>query len=110
LTGIVQNCRSWGQSRYLNRNRGPNSPLEFKELKSLLAELSRTRIADLLWFRAQNDDVLRKTLMVAVALRTASGNYDKAKSAISYALHFPEHVRYSEHGHGQILEEIKSNL
>lgn len=46
--------------------------------------------------------------MISAALSSAAGDYEKAKAAVDYAIDFPDYVRYSERGHGQILEEIKS--
>jgi hypothetical protein len=97
------------KSRYLNRNRGPTQPFEFLELRERIAFLGVSRLAELLWIRAQNDDVLTKALMVTLSLN-AGGDSELAKRAIDYALHFPDYVRYTERGHGQILDEIKISL
>ena len=95
------------KSRYLNRKRGPMPPMDFNELKDHLPSLGSERLADLLWIRAEQDEILRKVLMAAVGIQSASGDFEKAKIAIDYALHFPDFIRYTEDGHGQILEEIK---
>ncbi len=98
------------KSRYLRRNLGPPPPLNVNELRDHLGALGADQLAELVWSRSQYDDVLRKTLMVSVAARMAHGNWDKAKAAVDYALHFPDYVRYTERGHGQILREIEAAL
>jgi hypothetical protein len=98
------------KSRYLNRNRGPTPPLHLDDLPNHLAILGSDRLAELVWVRAQEDDVLRKALMTAVAIRVHCQDWEPIKAAINYALHFPEFVRYTESGHGQILDEIRNAL
>ena len=98
------------KSRYLKRDREPIRPMDFNELLERLPSLGVNRLAEMLWSRAQEDDVLSKVTMVSVALRTAGDDLKKAITAVEYALHFPSYVRYTEKGHGQILHEIKSEL
>jgi hypothetical protein len=98
------------KSRYLKRNRGPTCPLDEDDLMEHLPSLGPKRLAELLWVRAQNDKTLMKALMASVGIRLAGDNWDKAKSAIEYGLHFPDFARYTESGHGLILDEIKSTL
>ena len=97
------------KSRYANRNRGPTPPFEFLELREQIPSLGVHRLAELLWIRAQNDDILTKALMVGLSIKSGTDS-DLAKRAIDYALHFPDFVRYSEGGHGQILDEITTSL
>ncbi len=94
--------------RYINRRRDPTPPFEFLELRKLIPSMGSDRLAEILWIRAQSDDMLGKVLMVTVALQ--ADDLERAKLAVDYALHFPEFVRYTESGHGQILEEIKTSL
>ena len=98
------------KSRYLERNRGPEAPVEFMELKKHLSLFGTDRMAEILWIRAQYDDVLAKSLMGCAGILLSNGDWEKAKTAIDYALHFPDYVRYTDGGHGQILEEIKTTL
>lgn len=94
------------RSRYIAKNRGPSIPLEMNKFRDLLPSLGIDRLAEIAWIRAEEDDTLCKALMASVCLRTANGNWEKAKGAIAYALHFPDYVRYTEDGHGLILHEI----
>lgn len=48
--------------------------------------------------------------MAAVTIRVRCHDWEPIKAAIDYALHFPEFVRYTESGHGQILDEIRNTL
>lgn len=98
------------RSRYSARNRGPSIPLEMTEFRDLLPSLGIDRLAEIAWIRAQEDDTLCKALIASVCLRAANGDWEKAKDAIEYALHFPDYVRYTEDGHGLILHEITSAL
>ena len=98
------------KSRYMLRNLEPEAPLDFDELRTELSTLGARHLAELLWLRAQYDDILRKSATVSIVLRLSKGDWDKAKKAIDYALHFPDYVRYTEDGHGLIIEEIKSAL
>lgn len=98
------------RSLYIERNRRPAIPLEMDEFRNLLPSLGVKRLAEIIWTRAQEDDVLSKALMASICLRAANGDWEKAKSAIDYALHFPDYVRYIEGGHGLIIDEITSAL
>lgn len=66
-------------------------------------------MAEIAWVCAQSDEVLSKTLMVAMSLRLPHLNWEKARSAIDYAFHFPDYVRDTEDGHGMILSEIRAS-
>ena len=48
--------------------------------------------------------------MVSVGIQLAEGNLEKAKAAIDYALHFPDYIRYNDHGYGLILNETRVTL
>ncbi len=96
------------RSRYLKRS--PNAPLHWNELKEHLLRLGENRLADIILDRSHGDSVLAKVVMVAAGIHSANGNWEKAKTAIDYALHFPDYVRYTEHGHEQVLDEIKISL
>lgn len=85
--------------RYLLRDSGPPPPIDLNELGEHLGILDGDFLAELLVSRALHDDVLRKALMVSVAARLTHGNWDQLKAAVDYALHFPDYVRYTEHGH-----------
>jgi hypothetical protein len=97
------------KSRYLMRNRGPESPIEFKELRERLVSLGTDCLADMIWQRFQLDKVLKRSAVVSITLRS-SMDLDKAKAAIDYAFHFPDPIHYSDRGYGQILWEVKSAL
>lgn len=85
-------------------------PLEMEEFRSLLPSLGVDKLSEMAWIRAQEDDVLSKALMATICLRNADGDWEKAMGAIEYALHLPNYVRYTEGGHGIILDEIRSAL
>jgi hypothetical protein len=98
------------KSRYLVRNHGPDSPVEFQELKKRLVSLGVNRLAEMIWQRAEVDEILEKTAVVSVSLRSAT-NFDQANVAIDYAFHFSsDYIRCAQNGYGQILWEIKSAL
>ena len=80
------------------------------ELRSRLSALDSSRLADLLWLRAQSDDVLWKASMALAALQPSSDDWEKSRAAIDFALHFPDYVRYTERGHGLILDVIRQAL
>jgi len=98
------------KSRYLKRNYGPTCPLDDDDLTAHLPSLGAKRLAELLWVQAKNDKTLMKALMASVGIRLAGDDWDKAKNAIDYGLHFQDFVRYTEGGHGLILDELKSTL
>ncbi len=96
--------------RYLKLRCGPSAPLEWSELKEQLPKLGIDRLADILFHSSENNDILKKLLMGTVGIQLAMGEWEKTKAAIDYAFHFPDYVRYTEHGHGQIIEEIITSL
>lgn len=96
------------KSRYLNR-RLP-SPLDFDKLQMHLISFEREHLANLLWMSAQTNCVLQKALVASISLRLANGEFEKAKSAIDYALDFPDYIRYYERGYGIIVNEIHTTL
>ena len=96
--------------RYLERNRGFDAPIGFTELKKYLPMLSIERMVDILWICAQYDPVLVKSLMGSVGILLSHEDWEKAKAAVDYAIHFPDYIRYTERGYGQVLEEIKTTL
>lgn len=96
--------------RYLKQRHGPAAPIPFQELSDHLSGLSSKHLIDLLQVRAQTDDLLRRILVVAVTLCSPTCNLTNATAALDYALHLPDFVRYAEHGHGQVLEEIAKGL
>lgn len=98
------------KSRYMRKHHGPTSPLTFESLREHIPTLGVARLTELLWVRAQEDDVLQKALTASIAIRTFPEDISKAKAAVDYALHFPDYVRYTEGGHGLILDEIQSAL
>lgn len=98
------------RSRYIEKNREPEMPLEMEEFRNLLPTLGVNRLTNIVWVRSQEDNVLNKALMVSICLQATNGEWEKAKAAIEYTLHFPDHVRYTEGGHGIILDEIRLSL
>ena len=96
--------------RYIVNKYGPRSPVDLQELPAQLSSFDSEHLIDIIWVRAQRDDLLSKILMVSVVLHSSTGDVERAKAAIDYALYFPEYVRYSESGHGQILDEIKRGV
>ncbi len=97
------------KSRYLNRYRKPKT-LDLTELRKYLPSLGVETLADHLWFRAQSDDTLLKTLMVSVVIRQFPTNWEKIKAVVDYALYLPNPICYTEHGHWQILDAIEKSL
>ena len=97
------------KSRYLNRYREPKS-LEFTELRKYLPNLGLEALVDHLWFRAQYYDTLLKTLMVFVVIWQFPTDWGQIKAAVDYALYFPDHILYTEHGHGDILNAIEKGV
>ena len=96
------------KSRYIDARRGPESPLDFNDLRERLLHIGSNQLADILWVRAQTDDVLRRILIGSVGLRLVPPDIQQARAAIDCAIHFPDFIRYFEKGHGQILDEIRS--
>ena len=45
-----------------------------------------------------------------MGIQLANGSWEKAKAAVDYAFHFPNHIHYNEHGHGLIISELKATL
>ena len=67
-------------------------------------------LISILGSRALSDDILRKTIIGSLGIRMARQNLFQAKVAIEYAVDLNEFIRYTEIGHGQILDEIKKAL
>jgi hypothetical protein len=98
------------KSRYLARNRGPDLPFEFQEIKERLVSLGVNHLADMIWQRTEVDEVLEKAAVVSICLRSAT-EMSQVRSAIDYAFHFSsDYIRYTQRGYGQILWTIKSAL
>lgn len=94
------------KSRYLNKKAG-SSPLDFKDLKTLLLPaLGVERLVKMLCIRSQWDNLLNKALVASIEINLSNGCWEKAKAAIDYALYFPDQIRYYEHGHWLIINEI----
>ena len=94
--------------RYIDARRGPESPLNFNDLRERLLHFGSNQLADILWVRSQSDDVLRRILIGSVGLRLVPPDIQQARAAIDCAIHFPDFIRYFEKGHDQILEEIRN--
>lgn len=95
--------------RYLERDRGPQPPFPFTELRERMLLLDSEHLAEILHCRAQRDKLLQKILFISIALANGD-DIEVARAAVDYALHFSDYVRYFEHGHGQILDEIRVTL
>lgn len=96
--------------RYIRSRSGPSSPIEFDKLQDHLRSLDSAHLIEILQGRAQRDEILRRVLTLAVAIRSSAGDYEKGKAAINFGLFLPDFIRYNEGGHGQILDEIKSAI
>jgi hypothetical protein len=97
--------------RYLSARRGPESPVSFGEIHSLLGSLDREAISNILWIRAQHDDVLRRVLTAHVAIRLSAENFEIGRAAIDFALHFPDFIPHdAEGGYQQILDTIADEI
>ena len=96
--------------RYLKRRRGTPPPFPLAELSKKLQLLGPKSLIDILRVRAFHDNVLCKTVIGTLGIRMAKENQQQAKKAIDYALDFPDFVRYTEQGHGQIVVEMKTAL
>lgn len=96
--------------RYLVNRNDPKPPIDLQELRKNLSSFDSEHLMDILWVRAQEDVLLSKILIVSAVLHSSAGDTERAEAAIDYALYFPGHVRYSESGHGQILDEIKRSI
>lgn len=79
------------KKRYRNKNREPEPPISFSHLRTHLPALGQKRLADILWFRAENDVVLWKILTVATSILAAENRIEFAKTAVDFATHFPDY-------------------
>lgn len=96
---------------YMKSRSGPELPIEFNDLLVLLRSLDKDSLSEILWIRAQHDDLLRKILTAIVAIRLSAGDFEKGKAAIDFALHLPDFVTYDvENGYGQILDGISDGI
>ena len=75
------------KSRYLARSWGRDLPFEFQEFKERLVSLGVNHLADMISQRAEVDEVLEKTAVVSVCLRSAT-EMSQVRSTIDYAFHF----------------------
>lgn len=97
--------------RYLYARRGPESPVTFADIHSLLGSLDREALSNILRIRAQYDDVLRRVLTAHFALRLSDGNFEMGKAAIDFALHLPDFISHdAEGGYQQILDTITDGI
>lgn len=97
--------------RYIKVRSGPGAPIEFNDLLEQLRALDKESLSEILWIRAQHDDVLRRELTATVAIRLSAGDFEKGKAAIDFALHLPDFVTYDiEDGYGQILDGINDGI
>lgn len=96
--------------RYLANRNSQKPPIDLRVLRKRLSSFNPEHLVDILSVRAQQDVLISKILVVSVALHSSTGDVEEAKAAIDYALYFPDYVRYSEHGHHQILYEIERGI
>ena len=96
--------------RYLKRDQESSEFCSVEELRNHLSVLGINHLIEILWVRAQYDDVLRKILMSLLGIYLVQEDVDKAKKAVNNALDFPDYIRYTENGYDQILDEIKTIL
>ncbi len=93
--------------RYMRARHGPDSPIEFNDLLRHLRSFGIKDLSEILWIRAQHDDLLRRILTVTAAIPLCAGDFKKGKSAIDFALYLPDFVTYDiENGYGQLLDAI----
>lgn len=96
------------KARY--RNRGPSSPLDMKQLKFHLNRFSHERLVETLWLNTQSNSILWKALSSSIAIQEARRDWEKIKQAIDFAFYFSDHIPYSEHGYGIIIEQMINAL
>ena len=96
------------KSRYLNRNRRPESPFSTKEILASTASMPHERLIEIVELRADWDEILREILCMSLAIRTK--DIAIAKAAIDNVMSISEPIRYDESGHGQIIFEIEREL
>ncbi len=85
--------------------------LNLDSIREKVSCLGIDSLSSIIWVRAQSDKILRKILIATISLRQANGDLERAKKVIDEAINFPEgYVRYTEHGHDQILDEIRMTL
>ena len=96
--------------RYLESRRGPAPPFPLLTLAERLHAFDLNELIEILSIRACYDNILSKTLIGSLGIRMAEQDLRRAKEAITYALDFPDFIRYTERGHSQIVAEIKTAL
>lgn len=96
------------KSRYLYR--GPSSPVDMDQLKTHLNSFTQEHLVEIIWSSAQYNSVLWKALSASIGMRLAKDNWEEAKKTIDFALYFPDMVRYTEKGHGIIIDEMINAL
>lgn len=96
------------KSRYLNR--GPSSPVDMEQLKTHLNSFTQEHLVEIIWSSAQYNSVLWQALSAFIGIRLAKDNWEEAKKAIDFALYFPDIIRYTEKGHGIIIDEMINAL
>jgi len=96
------------KSRYLNR--GPSSPLDRKQLKAYLKHFSHDRLVDIVWLHSESNNILWQALSSSIAIQEAHGDWGKIKQAINYAFYFTDHIPYSDHEYGIIIDQLINAL
>lgn len=97
--------------RYLYARRGPESPVNFADIHSLLGSLDRDALSNILWIRSQYDDALMRVLTAQIAIRLSGENFEMGKAAIDFALHLPDSISHNaEGGYQQILDTITDGI
>ena len=90
--------------RYIKNE--PSPIIEMNELKKHLVHFSSDNLIDTIYQSAQSHLPLWKALNGHIGMIEAKGNWQKAKDAIDYALHFEDIISYKERGHEIIIYEM----
>ena len=96
---------------FSDRVSGSDNCLSLDSIREQVSRLGIDRLSDIIWVRAQYDNILREILISTISLKQVNGDLEKAKKIVDKAIGFPErYIRYTSQGHGQILDEIKLEL
>lgn len=90
---------------------GPDSLVDSNDLLECLRSFDKDELAEILWIRAQHDDLLQRALTATVVIQACAGDFEKGRAAIDFGLHLPDFVSYNEEdGYGQLLDGINRGV
>ena len=97
------------KSRYLNRHRGPEAPIDFNVIHLEIDKMTQPDLSRMVYQATQYSTVLRRVVQLHAGFQKAApDDIAGMKKAIDYALYLDDHVSYKHaNSYCQLLDELQ---